>query len=45
MGTEDFRQLYRRLVESCGMDPETAMRLLRRILAILYESGGEKPKQ
>lgn len=36
VGTEDFRQLYRRLVESCGMDPETAMRLLRRILAILY---------
>lgn len=42
MNTDDFRDLYFRLVESCGIDPETAQKLLQRIIEILRENGGRK---
>lgn len=44
MSEEDFRKLYRLLAESYVIDPETARRLLRRILRILKESCGEENK-
>ena len=42
MNTEDFRELYVKLVESYGIDPETAKKLLQRIIEILRENGGGK---
>lgn len=45
MSTDDFRELYVRLVESYGLDPETARRLLQRIIEILNESSGEKQEK
>ena len=45
MSTDDFRELYIRLVESYGLDPETARRLLQRIIEILNESSGENQEK
>ncbi len=37
MDTEEFRKLYKRLVESYHIDPNVAEILLRRIIKILKE--------
>lgn len=44
MSEDDFRKLYQLLAESYVIDPETAERLLERILRILAKCCGEENK-
>lgn len=45
MSEEDFRKIFRKLIEKKQLDPDTAERLLQRILKILFpDSDDKKPK-
>ena len=45
MSTDDFRELYIKLVENCGIEPETARLILQKIMDILNESGGKEQEK
>ena len=44
MTEEDFRELFRKLLEHYRLPPETAAALLERILAALTEKGTVPPE-